>query len=292
MFFRPPIGRPSLNIRRRDQPREDQQPEVAEAQEVQDEFYPSVFDVLKVRHLLLQKVATDGLPAEVVDMIVDAAEYWPSFQCTLEEERVIRKDLDQALLCTSPLCYDKTTLDRPSPKILPHRTIHPCRKIVFSITSHDQGGLIPQRRGVGSEPAKPYDQSYTWFDAEVIHNSHDPAQRNVIEEKLNPTDRSPKHFVADDPLLLPRDNALQRNRARIWQAKGHRVVWHHLDNIDIDSPEAEETARREGRGRGTLDGKQVRGMEVGDSIIVWGRARFPGWVNYVNELSVRVFWAI
>ncbi|KAL3475355.1 hypothetical protein BJX99DRAFT_229755 [Aspergillus californicus] len=284
MFIRP-IGRPFP--RRRPQGPDNQN---SDGQEVEEEFYPSYEDVLKVRFLLLEKIKLDGLPLEVVDMIVDAAEYWPSNEVALDDKRTIRKDVDRAVLCTSPLCYAENTLDTLSPKLLPHRTIHPCRKIIFSITSHDQGGHAIQV----SDPVHPkmYEGSFTWFDTEVIHNAHQKPQMDRIREEMNPSNMSPRHFGPNDPLLLPRENALQRNRARIQQAKRHTIVWHYLDNTPPDSPEEEELVRDHGRGRGTLAGKQVREMELGDSIIIWARARFPGWVNYVDELSVRIFWAV
>ncbi|KAL4802906.1 hypothetical protein BDV18DRAFT_163429 [Aspergillus unguis] len=256
----------------------------------EDEFYPDIDDVLKVRHIFLWKVKPEGLPVEVVDMIVDAAEYWPSTKVKLEKGRRINKDVDEAMLCTNPLCYDEKTLDS-SRKTLPHRTVHPCRKIIFSIVSHDQGGYS-EHRWAGHERPAPYEGSFTWFDAEFIHNSHEPSQQTVIHEKMNPTDKSPKHFAPDNPLLLPRGNCLQRNRARMYGAKRHDVVWHYLDDVTRESQEAEDAERETGRGRDTLAGKQVREMRIGDSIVVWARARFPGWVNYVDELSVRVFWAI
>ncbi|KAL4784243.1 hypothetical protein BJX76DRAFT_327752 [Aspergillus varians] len=288
MHFRRPINR-----RFPPRPESNQSPDGEEPddKQVEDKFYPSLYDVLKVRHILLRKAKPEGLPAEVVDMIVDAAEYWPSTEFTLEEKIRVQKDVDQAVLCTSPFCYDEKTLDTPSPRILPHRSIHPCRKIIFSIVSHDQGGYS-EARVTGPDHPAVYDGTYTWFDAEVIHNTHEPSQRSAIDERMNPTDMRPKHFAPTDPLLLPRGNALQRNRARLHRAKRHTIVWHHLDNIAADSPEASDIDRDAGRGRDTLDGKQVREMELGDSIVVWARARFPGWVNYVDGLSVRVFWAV
>lgn len=178
-----------------------------------------------------------------------------------------------------------------TPKILPHRTAHPCRKVVFSVLSHDQGGYS-ERRWAGVERPAVYEGSFTWFDTEVFHNAQEQPQRESIHEKMNPTDKSRQHFAPDNPLLLPRGNCLQRNRARTQPGKRHNIVWHYLDNIAPDSPEASDMEHDTGRGRDTLGGKQVREMEVGDSIMVWARARFSGWVNYVDELSIRVFWAV
>ncbi|CEL08285.1 hypothetical protein ASPCAL11436 [Aspergillus calidoustus] len=288
MFVRPPIGRPFPPRGGNNQPPEQQQPD---GPKVEDVFYPGLLDVLKVRHILLWKVKPEGLPTEVVDMIVDAGEYWPSNEFTMGERRVIRKDVDEVLLCTTPLCYDEKTLDTPLPKVLPHRTIHPGRKIQFSIVSHDQGGWNESQRLRGNN-SNVYNGSWTWFDSEIIHKAHETPQKETVREKMSPEARRRRHFGPDDPDLLPGQNALQRNRARIQQPQRHIVVWHYLDDIAADSPESEELERSEGRGRNTLAGKQVRELEPGDSIMVWARARFPGWINYVNELSVRVFWAV
>ncbi|KAJ0421043.1 hypothetical protein BJY00DRAFT_114938 [Aspergillus carlsbadensis] len=265
MFVRPPISRPFPPRGGHNQLPEERQPD---GPRVEDAFYPGLFDVLKVRHILLWKVKPEGLPTEVVDMIVDAAEYWPSAEFTVGERRVIRKDVDEALLCTTPLCYDEKMLDTSSPKLLPHRTVHPCRKIQFCIVSHDQGG---------------------WNESQIAHEA---PQKETVQAKMSPEVRRPRHFGPDDPGLHPGQNALQRNRARTQRPQRHTVVWHYLDGIPVDSPESEELERSEGRGRSTFAGKQVRELEPGDSIIVWARARFPGWINYVNELSVRVFWAV
>lgn len=68
------------------------------------EFYPSLFDVLKVRYLLQCKL-TEAIPPEIVDLIIDAAEYWPSSETSLGGDgTVIRTDMDRELLRTAPLC--------------------------------------------------------------------------------------------------------------------------------------------------------------------------------------------
>lgn len=69
-------------------------------------FNPKLMDVLKVRFMLQWKLPT-GLPEELVDIIIDAAEYWPSTEHIIDEHRTIHKDRDQVLLKTVPLCYDR-----------------------------------------------------------------------------------------------------------------------------------------------------------------------------------------
>lgn len=72
-------------------------------------YFPSIWDVLKVRYLLQWKLS-EGFPAELVDEIIDAAEYWPSTEHHMVEEnerRTILTDQDQVLLKTVPLCYSR-----------------------------------------------------------------------------------------------------------------------------------------------------------------------------------------
>jgi hypothetical protein len=82
------------------------------------------------------------------------------------------------------------------------------------------------------------------------------------------------------------------NRAATRETKRHHIIWHYLDAISPDSEEALRIQREDGRGSETLDGSKVRSMKLGDTVSVWARARFPGWVNHAKSVSVRVFWAI
>ncbi|CAI7665053.1 unnamed protein product [Penicillium bialowiezense] len=248
-------------------------------------FNPKLMDVLKVRFLLQWKLPT-GLPEELVDMIIDAAEYWPSTEHIIDEHRTIHKDRDQVLLKTVPLCYDRNA-QGSCPKPLPHRGAHPCRKIVFNLSSHDQGG--------GRRRDNMYEFSWTWFDTEVIRGAHKKsmyADGNEQEILDNERGQVRKHYTEADDLLLPRSNKLQVNGAHVSEMQHTTIVWDYRDDVKADSPEAHEIEKTRGRGRLTLDGRGVRELEVGDSIALWARARFPGWSNHVNRASVTIYWAV
>ncbi|RAL07436.1 uncharacterized protein BO97DRAFT_429297 [Aspergillus homomorphus CBS 101889] len=252
-----------------------------------DVYYPNCYDVLKVRYLLQhiwkwKRDSQELFPLELVDMILDAAEHWATSESSLEGETTVRKDQDQVLLTTVPLCYDVKTLGTDSPRVLPHRTVHPCRKIMFTILAHDQGW------GGGTRSKGPYDGSYTWFDTQIIHSAQKPPASSD-----QPTHQEQRvHFESGDPLLLPSAHKLQSNRTAERSPQLHQITWHYLDDIPSDSSEAEEIENTQGRGRATLDGSQVRSLEVGDAIQIWARARFGGWINNVQRVSVRVFWAV
>lgn len=173
------------------------------------------------------------------------------------------------------------------PKPLPHRTLHPCRKIVFRISSHDQGHG-PVRENM-------YESSWTWFDTEVIKAAHtknmfaDGTEQEILD---NERGQEKKHYAPDNDLLLPSNNRLKVNGCRVSETQNSVITWHYRDDIQPESAEAYEIERSEGRGRFTLDGRGVRELEVGDSIALWARARFPGWSNHVDFASIRVFWAV
>jgi hypothetical protein len=85
--------------------------------------------------------------------------------------------------------------------------------------------------------------------------------------------------------------ALQKNLTSVKSTKEHIVTWSFDDHIDPGSLEANEL-QTQGRGSGTGSGELVRSLEVGDVITVWAKARFPGWVNVVEEISIDVYWAV
>jgi len=70
-------------------------------------FYPSILDALTVRYLLQWKVVPGGIPPEIADMIIEAAEYWASMETRIDGKIVVRQDADRELLRTAPLCYEK-----------------------------------------------------------------------------------------------------------------------------------------------------------------------------------------
>lgn len=93
-------------------------------------FYPTLDNVLKVRYLLRHKVGwcegkEKGLPVEIVDMIVDEAEYWPSVEKRMSRKSFIGQDRDRSLVRTAPLCYDEeVSVYLFSPQLIPGMSIY------------------------------------------------------------------------------------------------------------------------------------------------------------------------
>jgi hypothetical protein len=147
---------------------------------------PGLEDVIAVKALLKQ---AGNVPDELVNMILDEAEYWPCSSTTAEfgaQYLAIRARTDyenRLVVRTEPLGMtrwapdDEDAWHQPAPPLplqaeysheeleryrdgkVPATLTNPCRKIVFHFESNDQGwGGAPGDKGT-------YSGSWTWFDA-------------------------------------------------------------------------------------------------------------------------------
>ncbi|KAK3336377.1 hypothetical protein B0T19DRAFT_396133 [Cercophora scortea] len=329
-------------------------------------YEPSVLDVLVVKAMMNRAL---GLPREVIDGIVDLAEYWPhtSTEVNYNGAKAVRGAIvgeeDAFLLRTVPLGFPKspypvaiahtpeteaatepaTTEPHPhiqapmpqapqAPRPLPdfqtppppkpveqeypievlQRLInspndnleHPCRKIVFTIKSCDQGwGGQAIHQGT-------YHGSCTWFEAglercskpetsEQAPDAPEPlftssALATVYPEVVR--DPATNRNMFYHPLHARDTLKIQCNRTADGHLREHRVVWSYTDDIKFDADGAtspEVTALDDaGRGRATADGTFVRSLKLGDVVTVWAFARFPGWLNLIERVKVDIYWAI
>lgn len=73
----------------------------------------------------------------------------------------------------------------------------------------------------------------------------------------------------------------------------HRIEWRYSDTVEkVRTVDGALALSAQGRGTGTGDGSFVKGLRLGDVVTVWAKARFPGWVNYIESVKVDVYWAI
>ncbi|KAH8819041.1 hypothetical protein F5884DRAFT_759280 [Xylogone sp. PMI_703] len=318
-------------------------------------YEPTVSDVLMVKRLILH---VSELPLELVDLIIDYAEYWPhtTTPALLEfirayangdENKMIVRSLPLGYVPseTSPdyqimsdseeqkqLYFFKEPLPLPdnleipndaTEEVLQHwlsksrpRTEHPCRKIVFTFTSHDQGwGGEASCRGT-------YNGAFSWFDVGLericatrnenliphvlkdddLLRIKDTEERliNCIFRTINPitvtntrSDRLNRSNLPDQFMhpLIPNEHVLQKNLAATRDDQDYKITLSATDNISPDSPEAEKL-EAQGRGKATASGEFVRNLQPGDVVTVWAKARFPGWANHVKSMKIDVYWAV
>ena len=281
-------------------------------------YQPDVADVLLAKRLLI--LASDRrLPIELVDVIVDAACYWPRVSARLPRRVVARgstRNQNLLLFRTPPICAAAAAHAGRSLRALPEpTTTHPVRRIAWSLKSHDQGwsGEPPATHGT-------YNASHTWFDAGIERLQLDTSGATKDDAKLSEAfmrawpDQEPLNPDADDPehpsdgdtqpryapvrppTFPPEEGAddayrLQTNVQSKGDSTEHTIAWSHLDDAARDSAEAEDL-RQHGRGAATGDGRFVRTLQLGDCVTLWARARYPAWANHVEEAAVEVYFAI
>ncbi|KAI0848487.1 hypothetical protein F5Y00DRAFT_86554 [Daldinia vernicosa] len=318
-------------------------------------------DITEVKDIL---VKARNLPLELVDIILDDAEYWVCSSTIIDHDdsesgRIsihgAREGENQFLLRTKPLGltkwspssqdlwrveatpkqlekeYSQSDLQKLADDPLPTLE-HPFRKVVFDIESCDQG-WSSQHGDHGT-----YRSSFTWFEAglerfdknnECERNSNPYWRGNLrsfrylinhiiglpdCPDRKNNDDNSNDLDIptcairpiwpsvvhdqgsAGGPrynrdLLADKYHEIQRNKHAVGELQHHHVEWTLDDNIDPESLEA-ESLNEIGRGSGTGNGEFVRNLKFGDMVTVWGHARFPGWVNSIKKVQVKVYWAL
>jgi hypothetical protein len=276
-------------------------------------YVPNLSDIRTVREDFLQRTP---LPLELVDIILDYAEYWASVTFTSDvsvDASGSSSRQDVIILRTIPLglyyeenvdgsyqVYNSAVSHQETLTWAPPRGENPFRQVEFHIESHDQGW------GGGHDPGwGPYDGAYTWFDAYIEHVMIRQPDESLLaiasKDAIPPSGFKWIHayHTADtsgniifscpgnptNPELNPPINKpthLTRNRRADKNTQHHHIVWHYLDNQDFGSYIDDESG---------TPGRLVRELKVGDTIAVWARARFGGWVNHVKSVSITVSWA-
>ncbi|KJA19745.1 hypothetical protein HYPSUDRAFT_204331 [Hypholoma sublateritium FD-334 SS-4] len=250
------------------------------------------------------------IPAELVQQILDDAEYWPRVCCTFEPPEELRLRTTRSNAFNAAQCCVVTP---PIPVLegVPVRA----RRVRFRIRSHDQGW--------GGEAAPgPYENSHTWFEALVIRGYRDAGGRHSanaeeeISEMLEDRDAyphmqhgglllranefpattlffglfggAPARTMTLTTVMNPRAGAdapdvwgVQRNRRADREERMHEVVW----NPRADPSDEETDPRLTGSSLGV---GFVDSLQPGDRVAVVARALYPGWENCVRSVSVEI----
>ncbi|KAK4136862.1 hypothetical protein BT67DRAFT_373679 [Trichocladium antarcticum] len=304
---------------------------------------PTIADVLVIKTMLNRSLR---LPPEIIDTVVDLAEYWPhsSTEVLFNDGSVVARgnnihtqgtgQENGFMIRTPPLGLRTwrrslrkpnqpvdTTPPKPQPPgeefstddfqnltaAPPPMLAHPCRRIVFTIKSHDQGwGGDFANQGT-------YNGSWTWFEAGLERwCTRSPTGTDVVEQQapqaqqpsltlddictvLPPVEWDPETEEHDfkHPLCAADNLKVQSNVTAEREWKTHRVVWSYTDDIDPERDvEAAVKLEEQGRGKATGDGKFVRDLKLGDVVTLWAMARFGGWVNKVESAKIDVYYAV
>ncbi|KAJ6606884.1 hypothetical protein B0H10DRAFT_2070560 [Mycena sp. CBHHK59/15] len=240
--------------------------------------HPTPNDVFEVRKFLLHFI-----PAELANIIIDEARYWPRVIAQQEMHVDVSASAspgNNAFLCylvTPPI---PTVEDLESPDVAPR-----VKMVRFTTLSCDQGwgGLEPDRNT--------YNGSWTWFEAAIFR----PTQPGAAQ-----SERVWLRHALEGPVEFPRIGyrsgievknlvdgeshwQVQRNVTASNLLKEHTVVW-VADDLAAE-PELVNNGSGDGAGFVNL-------LSPGDSIAVIARAQYPGWVNRVRQVDVLVYYAV
>jgi len=98
-------------------------------------------------------------------------------------------------------------------------------------------------------------------------------------------------YMFDQP-LLPSENRLQSNVVSRKETQEYVITWSYDDDVSPDTSEG-DALEALGRGKASSNGEFVRSLKLGDVVtVVWAKARFPGWANYVDALTIDVYWLV
>ncbi|KAJ7444609.1 hypothetical protein B0H11DRAFT_439853 [Mycena galericulata] len=230
-------------------------------------------DVFKVRHFFLR-----FLPPELVNPILDDAEYWPwilaarDTSMTLPAASSPEHNVARCYLVTPPFPSIRK-LGGPGARLR-------VRRVEFYILSGDQGwSSTPQYHGT-------YDGSYTWFEAAIVRPGEPPALRGWRRWALM---MGLTRFRQRRPWIEVKNVAedsgrwrIQTNRCADKNPLLHTIVW----AVDSAEPDLKER-NGSGDGAGFIDM-----LAPGDCISIIARAMFPGWVNRVRSAEIVVYYAV
>ncbi|KAJ3877408.1 hypothetical protein F5879DRAFT_978334 [Lentinula edodes] len=236
--------------------------------------HPTEQDVVDVREFMLS-----FLPIEIIDLILDFAEYWPCLR--------VDSNSEIEAVASSTITLEATWLYLISPPIPPreisgtdsrHRRI---RKVTFEMESHDQGWTsFPENRGT-------YKGSWSWFEAIIFRASVSPCWLDLNSDPFN---LGATFNAQDIKELFPEPNPngwlIQSNIVASNESLSHSVTWTEFED---EEAHVDPTSLK---GREGLGHELIRSLEPGDKIMLMAKSKFPGWANHVYEGSIEIYYSV
>ncbi|KAH6637643.1 hypothetical protein C7974DRAFT_411114 [Boeremia exigua] len=242
-------------------------------------------DVLEARALL----KAQGLPMELALDILDYAEYWPTRQFSTEEGKTVKVAATMFRSGSAGLCLDADVFNDPAVNSLREgKERLRIKAIRFRIQSRDQGWT--------SEPTQGTFNTSSWLETSILRGVEDSNTELPPSCWVDSDFESPQSFQEH---ITPRgwqlvkrpeyaeqgpqggegDLAwyLQGNRVAVQgRTEEYEVLW---SPIDFEG--------NEGSGRGE---EYVSELKEGDRVLVWARAKWPGWQCIVEKVDITVYY--
>ncbi|RYN32998.1 hypothetical protein AA0113_g2267 [Alternaria arborescens] len=251
-------------------------------------FTPTYADVCHARALL----KTLKLPTELVLSILEHAQYWPIAEFSQNGREVhanasaSANSSSAAALCLEAEIFSASVVERIH---LGGETVK-IKRITFDVMSRDQGWTSEDTQGTFS--------TSSWLEVSILRdasniNSRLPTPRLVNTWLSSPMDYHTNMVGRGWSLVKRPESALQGPQGGegdyAWYLQGNRVMAsgqeYHVAWEEHGLSEVNEGNEGAGSGEGFLNA-----LRQGDRVLVWARAKYPGWRCIVDNVNVTVHY--
>ncbi|KAI3611446.1 hypothetical protein WG66_002038 [Moniliophthora roreri] len=246
-------------------------------------------DVIAVRIALLK-----FLPRELVDIVLDDAEYWPRtfakrYLVVIANTSGPKSQADWCYLVTPQIIPD--VLENDGEELRRPPKIH---SVTFTTKSRDQGWGGPPKDEM--ERYGPYHGSFSWFEAVIIRPSDEyPNAPWWLEE----TSEFPVNLLNPGPTeqdLADADVVLVGPPRKRWfvccNLTANDTYTEHTVTWSIHDEDPEHIVEDSMRGHVGMGKQFLSLLQPGDRIALMARAMFPGWENDIHSASIEVVYSM
>ncbi|KAG9192388.1 hypothetical protein G6011_11122 [Alternaria panax] len=247
-------------------------------------FMPTYADVCRARALL----KTLRLPTELVLSVLHHAHYWPVAEFSHHGRIHANASASGNRSSAAAICLEANIYSAPIvEEVRLGGETAKIKRITFDITSRDQGWTSEDTQGTFS--------TSSWLEVSILRdasniNSRLPTPRLVNTWISSPMDYHTNMVGRGWSLVKRPEIAMQGPQGGegdyAWYLQGNRVMSleeeYHVVWDECGLSEGNEGA---GSGEGFLDA-----LRPGDRVLVWARAKYPGWRCIVDNVSVTVHY--
>ncbi|CBX98218.1 hypothetical protein IAQ61_010315 [Plenodomus lingam] len=245
-------------------------------------FTPTYKDVCHARALL----RTLDLPTELVLQILDYAQYWPVYEYSSHIPREASAETRHFRPCVATVCYEAAIFDNVIYDDI-RKSGERCqvKSVEFEVVSRDQGWTSQNTQGTF--------ETTSWTEVSIMRDTTGKPHRscNFTLEGIYDSPASLHARLADqerDWELVKRPESASMGPQ---DGEGH-FAWYLQGNcVAAGNREYHVSWTGDGfqgnEGSGTGEGF-VRELKDGDRILIWARAKYPGWQCHVDYIKIVV----
>ncbi|KAL6707346.1 hypothetical protein ACN47E_004125 [Coniothyrium glycines] len=246
--------------------------------------FPSSYDDVYQARAILK---TLNLPTEVVLEILDWANYWPYHEYQATGSRPMTAAARGGRSNAAAIIVELPIYDNPIVRSIQRAGEKPkIRALEFRVSSHDQGWTSENTRGTFA--------TSSWTEVSILRDvtqsgNLPPPPSSTPAWIGTPADWSNVRPETAWKLVKRPESALQGPQDGegdlAWYLQGNRVATEDQEYHIVWTERGYEGNEGAGTGEGLL-----KELKEGDIILVWARAKWPGWQCVVNSVKVTVHY--